>query len=100
MSEAPLGGRPRTLTPVRPLPGELPGADRVTRPAIDRALDVLLEALCRQLANANQGVREVTLRAFRVDHDVRELHLGTRLPTGVPDHLRRLFANIFEAAGT
>ncbi|WP_371418601.1 hypothetical protein, partial [Acidisoma sp. S159] len=56
----------------------------------------LLEPLCRTLAEADQGAREVTLRAFRVDREVQEIIIGTGLATRVPAHLRRLFANELE----
>ena len=94
------GDRPRTLSPVRPPPVFVEVVNFlepiVTRPAIDCALDALLEPLCRALADAGQGARQVALRAFRVDHDVQEITIGTGLPTRVPSHLRRLFANELE----
>jgi len=94
------GDRPRTLSPVR-LPTVFVEASNflepiVTKAAIDRALDALLAPLCRTLANAGQGARQVTLRAFRVDRDVQEITIGTGLPTRAPAHLRRLFANELE----
>jgi protein ImuB len=98
--DAVTGDRPRALPPVRPPPQFIESVDFlepiVTRPSIDHALDVLLEKLCRMLAEAGQGAREVTLRAFRVDRDVQEIKIGTGLPTRVPSHLRRLFANELE----
>ncbi len=98
--DALTGDRPRSLRPVRPPPDFSEAVNFlepiVTRPAIDRALDALLEPLCRQLAAAGQGARAVTLRAFRVDRDVQEITIGTGLPTRTPDHLRRLFANELE----
>jgi protein ImuB len=94
------GDRPRTLSPVRPPPVFVAAINflepLVTRPAIDRALDTLLDPLCRELADAGQGAREVTLRAFRVDRDVQAITIGTGLPTRVPAHLRRLFTNELE----
>jgi protein ImuB len=48
------------------------------------------------LAEAGHGAREVTLRAFRVDRAVQEITIGTGMPTRVPSHLRRLFANELE----
>jgi protein ImuB len=94
------GDRLRTLSPVRPHPVFVEVVNFlepiVTRPAIDCALDALLEPLCRALANAGQGARQVTLRAFRVDHDVQEITIGTSLPTRVPAHLRRLFSHELE----
>ena len=98
--DALTGDRPRALPPVRPPPAFVEVADFlepiVTRAGIDRALDVLLDALCRRLADAGHGARAVTLRAFRVDRDVQEITIGTGLPTRVPGHLRRLFANPLE----
>jgi protein ImuB len=94
------GDRPRSLPPVRPPPvfSETIAflEPIVTRLAIDRAMDTLLEPLCVSLVEAGQGAREVTLRAFRVDRDVQEISVGTGLPTRTPSHLRRLFANDLE----
>jgi len=94
------GDRPRPMTSARP-PTEFSVAGNfidpiVTRPGIDRALDRLLDELCRILTEAGRGAREVTLRAFRVDRDVQELTIGTGLPTRTPAHLRRLFAEVLE----
>ena len=90
--DALTGDRPRSSLPVRPPPVFVRPSTFlepiVTRPAIDRALDALLEPLCRQLADAGQGARAVTLRAFRVDRDVQEITIGTGLPTRTPAHLR------------
>ncbi len=94
------GERPRALPPVRPPPVFAEASDFLepiaTRPAIDRALDALLDPLCRRLAEAARGARRVTLRAYRVDRDVQEITVGTGLPTRAPAHLRRLFANELE----
>jgi protein ImuB len=98
--DALTGDRPRALSPVRLPPVFVEALNFlepiVTRPAIDRALDALLDPLCTTLAGAGQGAREVTLRAFRVDREVQEITIGTGLPTRVPAHLRRLFANELE----
>ena len=98
--DALTGDRPRSLPPVR-LPPEFIEVVNllepiVTRPAIDHVLDVLLERLCQRLADAGHGAREMTLRAFRVDRDVQEITIGTGVPSRVPGHLRRLFANEME----
>ena len=98
--DALTGGRPRTLSPIRPPPEFLAAVTFlepiVTRPAINRALDLLLDPLCRRLAEAGLGAREVTLRAFRADRHVQEITVGTGLPTRIPAHLRRLFAHELE----
>jgi protein ImuB len=94
------GERPRSLPPVRPPPLFIETLaflePIVTRPAIDRALDALLDPLCQALVAAGQGARKVTLQAYRVDRDVQEITVGTGLPTRTPKHLRRLFANELE----
>jgi protein ImuB len=99
--DALTGDRPRALPPVRSPPIFVEALNFlepiVTRPAIDRALDALLDPLCTTLAGAGQGAREVTLRAFRVDREVQEITIGTGLPTRVPAHLRRLFAMSWSA---
>ena len=98
--DALTGDRPRPLPPVRPPPAYVEAVDFlepiVTRPTIDRALDALLERLCRKLGEAGQGARKVTLRAFRVDRAAQEITVGAGLPTRLPAHLRRLFANELE----
>ncbi len=95
--DAVTGDRPRSLPPVRPPPEFIAVQDFlepiITRPAIDHALDHLLEPLCSALVAAGQGARQVTLRAFRVDGDVQEITIGTGLPSRTPAHLRRLFAD-------
>jgi protein ImuB len=98
--DALTGDRPRVLQPVRPQ-AEFTEALNfpepiVTRPSIDRALDTLLERLCRALGEAGRGARKVTLRAFRVDRDVQEVTIGTGLAVRAPAHLRRLFAEKLE----
>ncbi|CAH2598745.1 Protein ImuB [Rhodovastum atsumiense] len=94
------GTRSRPLQPVRPTPGLAVARDFVepvlTRPGIERALDQLLDRLCRALEAAGQGARQVTLRAVRVDHHVQDLIIGTVRPTRQPAHLRRLFAGKLE----
>ena len=64
----------------------------LTRPAIDHVLDTLLAALCRQLLDAGQGARRLTLRAWRVDGAVQEVAIGTGAASREGAHLRRLFA--------
>lgn len=98
--DAVTGERPRPMQPVRPPPEFVAARDFldpvVTRPGIDCAVDRLLDELCAALAQAGRGARKLTLRAFRVDHHVQELAVGTGLPTRTPAHLRRLFAEVLE----
>ena len=98
--DAVTGDRPQPMISVRPPPEFTVAGDFldpiVTRPGIDRAVDRLLDQLCKVLTTAGQGARRVTLRAFRVDRDVQELTVGTGLPSRTPAHLRRLFAEVLE----
>ncbi|MDU7521854.1 MAG: DNA polymerase Y family protein [Roseomonas mucosa] len=64
----------------------------VTRPAIDRALDALLDELCATLGESGSGARRLSLLAFRVDGDVQEVAIGVGSPSRDAAHLRRLFA--------
>lgn len=90
------GARARPLTLVRPPPALL--AVRaflepiVTRPAIDRAVDALLDELCATLEESGSGARRLSLLAFRVDGDVQEVALGIGSSSRDAAHLRRLFA--------
>ena len=98
--DAVTGERPRPVIPVRP-PPEFEAVGNfvepvVTRPGIDRAVDLLFDQLCEALTEAGQGARQVTLRAFRVDGNVQELVIGIGLPAQAPAHLRRLFAEVLE----
>ncbi|MFC7611211.1 Y-family DNA polymerase [Teichococcus aestuarii] len=93
-----LGTRPRSIQPVRPPPLFVACRNLlepiVTRPAIDRVLETLLEALCRALEQAGQGARRLVLRGFRVDRVVQEVAIGTGAASHAPRHLARLFAEV------
>jgi protein ImuB len=93
-----LGTRPRSIRPVRPPPVFVASRNLlepiVTRPAIDRVLETLLEELCRALEQAGQGARRLVLRGFRVDHVVQEVAIGTGAASHAPQHLARLFAEV------
>ena len=67
----------------------------VTRPAIDRAVNGLLDDLCDTLAAAGCGARRLSLLAFRIDGDVQEVAVGVGMASRDPAHLRRLFAEPF-----
>jgi len=93
-----LGTRPRAIQPVRPPPVFVASRDLsepiVTRPAIDRVLETLLDELCRALEQAGQGARRLLLRGFRVDRMVQEVAIGTGAASQAPKHLARLFAEV------
>ncbi len=90
------GERSRPLALLQPPPALSAARDfiepLVTRPAIDRAVDALLEELCRTLRESGQGARRLSLLAFRVDGDVQEVAIGVGTASRDPAHLRRLFA--------
>lgn len=52
---------------------------------------VLIADLCRDLAVAGQGARQLILAFYRVDGRVEEERIGTAMPTRDPYHLWRLF---------
>ncbi len=62
----------------------------VTRAGIDALAGILLHELCRQLADAGQGLRQLRLLAHRLDGGVQEIVQGTGLPSRDPRHLGRL----------
>ena len=89
------GARARPLDLVQPPPALL--AIRsflepiVTRPAIDRAVDALLDELCATLGESGSGARRLSLLAFRIDGDVQEVAIGVGTASRNAAHLRRLF---------
>lgn len=90
------GARVRPLTPVQP-PAALLAIRAflepiVSRPAIDRAVDALLDELCATLEERGSGARRLSLLAFRVDGDMQEVAIGVGSPSRNAAHLRRLFA--------
>lgn len=52
---------------------------------------VLLDDLCRQLADAGQGGRRLVLTLYRVDGEVFEIVVGAARPARDPERLARLF---------
>jgi protein ImuB len=58
---------------------------------LGRATGALLDPLCRELARAGRGARQLELTAYRVDGSLQRLTLGTSRPSRDAKHLRRLF---------
>ena len=58
---------------------------------LGRAVTLLLEHLCRELARAGRGARQLELTAYRVDGSLQRLTLGASRPSRDARHLRRLF---------
>lgn len=91
-----LGTEPETLEPIVP---ELPYQERLpclepirTRPAIEIALQTLLESLCKRLAKEGRGMRSGVLKGYRVDGNIQQIQIGTSRASHNPEHLFRLFA--------
>ena len=90
-----LGAEPEPISPLRP-PVEYRAhasfAEPIARPEdIARALDHLLDGLCRQLEGQGLGVRRLDFTLFRVDGTLARAAIGTSAPSRDPVHLARLF---------
>ncbi len=90
-----LGSEPEPVSPRQAPAAHLARqifAEPVSDPAdIARALDLLLATLCRELARAGRGARQLELTTYRADGSLQRLGLGTSRPSRDPRHLRRLF---------
>jgi len=90
-----LGTEAEALSPRLPPAAHLTRqifAEPISDPAdIARALDPLLSHLCRELARAGRGARQLELTAYRCDASLQRLTLGTSRPSRDARHLRRLF---------
>jgi len=62
-----------------------------TRPAIETAIEKLLEALCKRLEKEGLGLRSAELKGYRLDGKVTETSIGTNQPTHLVPHLAKLF---------
>lgn len=66
---------------------------RLAEPVIDPMphLKGLVDDLCQQLADAEQGVRQLCLTIYRIDSECRTIHLTTAKASREGAHLLRLF---------
>ncbi|MCE8007763.1 MAG: DNA polymerase Y family protein [Aestuariivita sp.] len=66
---------------------------RLAEPVIDPVphLKGLVEDLCTQLAQAEQGARHMRLTIYRIDSEYRTVQLGTARASRDPAHMLRLF---------
>lgn len=62
-----------------------------TRPAIEIAIEKLLEALCQRLSKEGLGIRSAELKGYRLDGKVTETKIGTNQPSHNIPHLAKLF---------
>lgn len=90
-----LGHEPEVLNPlVPPQPWQvrMPLLEAVaTAAGIERAVTQLLTELCQRLEAEQMGLRHCVLKAWRLDHDLQELSIGTSRPSRSVPHLMRLF---------
>ncbi len=90
-----LGWTEEYLQPLaapEPFQERLPCLEPVTsRPGIERALNGLLEALCKRLAAEGKGLRNAALKCFRVDGKVQVIEVGTNGASHHAQHLFKLF---------
>ena len=90
-----LGTEEETLTPVivkAPFEERLFCLEPIrTKPAIEIAIERLLETLCDRLAKEGLGVRSAELKGYRLDGKVTETKIGTNQPTHQVAHLAKLF---------
>jgi protein ImuB len=62
-----------------------------TKPAIEIAIEKLLQGLCERLAGEGLGIRSAELKGYRLDGRVTETKVGTNQPTHKVPHLAKLF---------
>ena len=90
-----LGTEEETIKPmiiVPPYEERLPCLEPVrTKPAIEIAIERLLEKLCTRLANDGLGIRSAILKGYRLDGKITETVIGTNQPSHNIKHLLQLF---------
>ncbi len=80
------------LQPVEPFQERLPCLEPVvTRYGIEIALQQLLDMLCNRLAKEGKGLRKAIFKAWRIDHNIQTIAIGTHQPSHQPAHLFKLF---------
>lgn len=62
-----------------------------SRTAIEIGIRKLLEALCTRLSSEEMGIRQATLKGYRLDGKITQIQIGTNQPTHKVDHLCKLF---------
>lgn len=90
-----LGHTHEAFEPVRPLDPfqeRLPSLEPIrTATGIEIALRKLLEKLCIRLAAEDKGIRQVILKCYRIDGEMRQIEIGTSGPSCSVAHLFKLF---------
>jgi protein ImuB len=62
-----------------------------TRTAIQIAIRTLLETLCTRLSSEGMGIRQATIKGYRLDGKITQIEIGTNQPTHKIAHLYQLF---------
>lgn len=87
-----LGAEMEIMEPIRPMmpfQERLPSLEPIRTPeGIAIALHTLLEQLCQRLGRESKGLRQCTLRCYRIDGQIQSIAIGTNRPTR---HIRHLF---------
>lgn len=80
------------VKPVAPYQERLSSMEPVaSAKGISIALQYLLDALCLRLEAEGVGLRNATLKAYRVDGDIQQISIGTVHPSRSSTHLYKLF---------
>ncbi len=80
------------VRPIEPYTERLPSLEPVrTAPAIEYALQQLLEKLCKRLASEDKGLRKALFKCYRIDGNVQSINIGTARPSRNTEHLFKLF---------
>ncbi|WAC14820.1 Y-family DNA polymerase [Dyadobacter pollutisoli] len=80
------------IQPLQPYQERLPSLEPIlTATGIELALKRLLEQLCTRLAKEGKGLRQASLKCYRVDGEMRQIEIGTSSPSCSTHHLFRLF---------
>lgn len=81
------------VQPQEPYQERLPCLEPIQRAeGIEIALQQLLERLCNRLRAAGKGIREATLKCYRVDNKEQQLTISTSAASTNIQHLFKLFA--------
>lgn len=90
-----LGTEEHTIKPiliVPPYEERLPCLEPIrTKPAIEIAIEKLLEVLCKRLSNDGLGIRSAELKGYRLDGRLTGAKIGTNAATHNIKHLLKLF---------
>ncbi|TDQ11506.1 Y-family DNA polymerase [Pedobacter metabolipauper] len=90
-----LGTEEETIKPlivVPPYEERLPCLEPIrTKPAIEIAIQKLLESLCSRLSSEGLGIRYAELKGYRLDGKLTQVHIGTNQSTHHVSHLCKLF---------